>query len=147
VATVYTDNGGVGKTWLSPVLYAVAVDLPGYSWGDLGDKEGEADIPVQSGGTRQVLIRLGRLVVGLRDGEGEAAVDEYFEVYTQGADLNGKPVVRDRIWGGYTDNSGTKTLDLTEGTYALKVGDSVLYGISVLWGVVTQTDGTTFSQQ
>jgi hypothetical protein len=141
-----TDNTGAFNVWLTPGLYAVKIDLLGYNWGNLADAYGKASVAVNRGVTTPVLINMGQISIGLKDSSGSAQSDVYLEIYTQKNDVNGNPVLDARIWYGRTDNGGLITISLTEGKYALKNGDSILYNIPVEWGILTRTDGKTYQQ-
>lgn len=115
VATDYTDSGLVIFD-LPPGEYIVLADLDGYNWGTLETDEGMANVVVQSGHTTILSVRLGRLVVTTTSVD-EAISDQYVKVYTQTSDVNGNMVTGDRVATGYTDNTGSLSLDLTKGEY------------------------------
>jgi hypothetical protein len=142
-----TANTGIADVWLTPGMYSVSLDLRGYNWGSLSDKRGEVNVPVQKGIKTPILIKMGRITVGLTKSDGTPNTNVYFEIYTQKKDVTGKSATSDRIWSGNTDNGGLASIDLTQGMYAIKIGDNILYDVSVNWGKVSQTDGVTFQQK
>jgi len=139
----YTDNSGLGRFWLTPGMYIVSIDLRGYNWGKLREAKGETNIAVQKGETNRVTIRMGRLVVGLKKPNGDPNTDVYVKVCTQKPAVDGKPVIDSLVWSGYTDNGGFAAVDLTQGQYALQIGDVVLWNVPVEGGRVTTSDGKT----
>jgi len=141
-----TDNTGSLNTWLTPGIYAIKIDLRGYNWGELADAYGKANVSVNKGTITPVVITMGQIMIGLTDTGGEPLQDVYMEVYTQKNDVNGNPVLNNQVWYGRTDNGGLATISLTEGLYALKIGDNTLYNLLVNWGGITQTDGKTYKQ-
>ena len=146
VDNAYTDNTGAMKMWLTPGVYSINVNLDGYNWGMLSDRKGDANLVVRKGETTSLLIEMGQLSLGLRNSDGTPQTGTYIKVYTQRADINNNPIVDDNIWNGYTDNGGFAFVNLTEGLYAIKIGDNILYNVPVNWGKVTQSDGITFQQ-
>jgi hypothetical protein len=143
----YTANTGIVSSWLTPGLYAVKIDLRGYNWGKLSDGRGEINIAVQKASKTPLVIKMGRIVFGLRKPDGSPDTDVYVEVFTQKSDVNNQSATADRVWSGYTDNGGFAIIDLTKGLYTLKIGDRTLYDAVVEWGKITQTDGNTFQQK
>lgn len=141
-----TDNTGTSNAWLTPGIYAVKIDLRGYNWGELADTHGKANISVNKGTTTPVVITMGQVVIGLSNESREPLQDTYMEIYTQKNDVNGNPILDGQAWYGRTDNGGLATISLTEGLYALKIGDNILYNLPVNWGVITRTDGKTYQQ-
>lgn len=141
-----TDNTGTFTKNLAPGNYSLVTDLRGYNWGNLVDMYGQANISINKGITTTIVIKLGRLSFGITDASGSPASNVYIEVYTQKKDVNGNPALDQRIWYGNTDQSGVVTVSLTQGQYAVKIDDHVLYDVPVEWDVITQTDGLTYSQ-
>ena len=86
-------------------------------------------------------MTLGRLEVHVRDASGGPLPGEAVSVSTQKLDVNGRPVPRDTVTFRRTDSSGILTLDLTEGNYALKVGNGpTMLDIPVKSGMLTVWD-------
>ena len=141
-----TDNTGSFVKNLAPGNYSLAIDLRGYNWGNLADRYGQADISINKGVTTTIVVKMGRLSFGIKNASGLPANNVYIEVYTQKNDVNGNPALDQRIWYGSTDESGVVTVSLTQGSYAVKIDDQVLYDVPVEWGVITQTDGLTYNQ-
>lgn len=140
-----TDNRGLGAKWLTPGPYTVLIDLRGYNWGNLINNKGQVNIPVQAGETHRLSIKMGRLSIGLRRPDGQPDNGVYVVVYTQQTDVNGEPIRADRVWDTRTNDGGVAAVDLTEGIYALQVGDEVIYDIPIEWGEITETDGESFT--
>jgi hypothetical protein len=147
VASGRTDNTGLGSARLTPGLYILAVDLPGYNWGGLREAKGQINLVVEKGKTYRQTIRMGRLSIGLKKPNGEPATGVYVEVYMQKSAIDGQPVLADGVWSGRTDNAGFATIDLTAGDYALKIGDNTLWNVHIDWGRVTTSDGSTATPQ
>lgn len=141
-----TDNTGTFTKNLTPGNYSLVIDLRGYNWGNLADRYGQADIPIKKGETTTIVVNMGRLSFGITNTNGLPANNVYIEVYTQKKDVNGNPALDQKIWYGSTDESGVVTVGLTQGQYAVKIDDHVLYDVPVEWGVITQTDGLTYIQ-
>lgn len=141
-----TDNTGTFTKNLSPGNYALVIDLRGYNWGGLADKYGQANVIVNKGMTTTVIVEMGLLSFGITDAAGSPVNNEYIEVYTQKKDVNGNPTLDRQIWYGRTDQSGIAAVDLTQGQYAVVIDKQTLYDVPVEWGVITQTNGKTFTQ-
>ncbi|GAB1470231.1 hypothetical protein MASR2M66_11080 [Chloroflexota bacterium] len=141
-----TDNTGTFIKNLAPGNYSLVIDLRGYNWGNLADRYGQADISINKGTTTTIVVKMGRLSFGITDASGLPANNVYLEVYTQKKDVNGNPALDQRIWYGNTDESGVVTVSLTQGQYAVKINNQILYDVPLEWGVITQTDGLTYSQ-
>jgi hypothetical protein len=146
VADGRTDNTGLKGSWLTPGLYIVAIDLRGYNWGKLREAKGEIDIVVGKGKTNRISIKMGRLAIGLKKPNGDPNTRVYIEIYTQKLAVNDQPVLDQRVWDAHTDNGGFASVDLTQGQYALKIGDTVLWNVPIEWGKVTTSNGKTFTQ-
>jgi len=147
VASGYTDNAGFGRETLTPGMYAISLDLRGYNWGNMVTGKGQLNIAIEKGKSNRVAIEMGELIIGLRNSAGEPAANVYIEIYTQAKDINGQQIIADRIWSGYTDIGGLAEISLTNGLYALKVEEKVLYDILVEGGKTTETDGDSFNQK
>jgi hypothetical protein len=143
----YTANTGIANVWLTPGLYALSLDLRGYNWGGLTDRRGEVNIPVKRGEKTSLLVKMGKINVGLKNPDGGPQINTYVEIYTEKADVNNKSVTDSRVWSGYTDNGGFAMVDITQGLYTVKIGDNALYNVPVNWGVITYTDGITYHQE
>lgn len=141
-----TGNTGTLNTWLTPGIYAVSIDLQGYNWGELADMKGKANVSVNKGATTSVVVVMGQVIIGLVDSAGTPRQNVWIDIFTQKNDVNGNPVLNTEVWDGSTDNGGLATISLTEGLYAIKIDDEVLYNVPVRWGVITQTDGKTYQQ-
>lgn len=142
----HTDNTGTLYAWLTPGIYAVNVDLRGYNWGDLSETLGQSSVVVQKGSTTSLFLEMGQIKFGLIDSSGEPRTNISIEVFTQKSDVNGNPVLDDRVWSGNTDNGGFTWVDLTEGFYAIEIDGIIFYNIPVNWGGVTEFDGKTYHQ-
>jgi serine/threonine protein kinase len=118
IAWSRTDNTGLVAFDLAPGSYIVRADFTGYNWGDASDVEGKADVPVEAGKITRLTIRLNRLIVGFRYGDGTPIRDQYLEIYEQKQDLAGNWVTDggEAAWGR-TDNTGTAVFDLAPGPY------------------------------
>jgi len=138
----YTDNRGMAVFELMPGTYIVSADFEGYNWGTARGIRGEANVIVSASETTNIQRWLGRLVIEARDSSGKAAEGVYVELYTQTADVAGKPALANRIDSGYTDNSGRIGWDLTHGTYAIQMRERIQYNIPIEWGRTTYVDGT-----
>ena len=146
VASGRTDNAGVGYAILTPGLYTLSLDLRGYNWGNLQSGKGQLNITIMKGQTNRINIRLGQLLIGLRDPSGQPATNIYMEVFTQKDDINDQHILADRVWDGRTDIGGFAKIDLTKGLYALKIGENILYDISIEEGKITETDGSSVAK-
>lgn len=112
-----TDTGAITYD-LTPGLYGVGIgDIVGYGWGE------ELNHAVLPGQTTRVFVRLGRLIVGVRDADGKGLGGKWVGVHLQRADLNGNPIFGDRILEGRTDNTGAIAWSMTAGKYAVAIGD------------------------
>jgi hypothetical protein len=140
-----TDNSGTLTVNLVPGHYIIYSDFPGYNWGNAYDGEGIANFPIFGGETTTLIYDLGKLVVGLKDSNGNALTDEYVNVYMQDQDLNGNPILGDRVHRRDTDNAGIVSFNLTEGNYALSIDDATTYDIPIESGKITQWDGESYS--
>ena len=143
----YTDNSGACVFDLTPGDYIVRADFRGYNWGDAADVMGQANVRVEPGEARTLIVRLGRLTVGLVDAQGQPRRDQYVRIYTQRTDVAGKPTTDEEIAGEYTDNTGAVSFNLTAGTYVVRVGDQYTYNVPVQSGRVTTGNGTQFTVQ
>jgi len=146
VASGRTDNAGVGYAILTPGLYTLSLDLRGYNWGNLQSGKGQLNIAIMKGQSNRINIRLGQLLIGLRDPSGQPAINVYMEVFTQKDDINSQHILADRVWDGRTDTSGFAKVDLTKGLYALKIGENTLYDIPIEEGKITETDGSSVAK-
>jgi hypothetical protein len=142
VAGGQPDNTGLKSYWLTPGRYAVQMNLRGYNWGNLASDQGALNIVAQAGQTNRILIKMGKLQLGLKQTGGDPAANTSFQVYTQKPDISGKPTLGEDIWNGQTDNGGLASVALTKGKYALRIGENVLYDVPIEWGKITTTDGT-----
>ncbi|MBK9210543.1 MAG: hypothetical protein IPL71_20575 [Anaerolineales bacterium] len=143
----YLENTGTVNIWLTPGLYSISTDLKGYNWGSLSDKKGEVNFVVRKEEKTSYIIRMGRIVVGVTNPDGSPSTGIYVAIYTQKTDVNGSSVIADTLFSGSTDNGGFVSLDLTQGSYAVKIGDNILYDVPVVWGKTTQTDGKKYQQK
>jgi len=140
----HTDNSGVIYFNLTPGNYIVASDFQGYNWGNAGDVEGMASVAVQPGQETRLIYALGQLAVGLVDANGQPQADQYIRIYQQVKDVNGNPAAGDEASNGRTDNTGQVVFNLTAGSYALRIGDNILYDVPVESGRITFSNGLTF---
>ncbi len=142
-----TDKTGTVYAPLTPGLYVIDFGLHGYKWGQKPtDRDGVSNIPVKKGEITPILITLGQIAIELRTIDGRPSVNERIEIYTQKNDINGNQIIDNYIGSVYTDDSGAAVFNLTEGLYAVKIRDNTTYNVPINWGVITQTDGTTFRQ-
>jgi serine/threonine protein kinase len=116
----YTDNTGSVKIDLPAGQYIVKTDFAGYNWGSASDVSGQANVPVEDGKQTQLILRLARLKVGFVFADGSVVSNQGVGVYTQKQDISGHWVTKDRVGGGYTDNTGDVEVDLTAGNYLIK---------------------------
>jgi hypothetical protein len=120
-----TDDTGKIVYDLVPGTYAVEVhDLSGQVWGE------ELNHQVGAGQTVNLLVKLGRLTVGVRNAEQKPVPGRWVGVYFQKQDVSGNPIKGDRFLDGRTDNTGVISWDLTAGTYAVEIRDVA----GKLWG-------------
>lgn len=118
IADGRTDNTGAIVYDLTAGDYWIEIgDIAGYVWGN------QADWRVKSGETVRNILDLGRIRVGIKNAEGKALGGKYVAVYVQKQDVEGKPIIGDRVGDGRTDNTGIIDFDLTTGNYAVLVGD------------------------
>ncbi len=116
-----TDNTGAVIFNVTAGYYDVEIgDILGQPYGNPFNHAARA------GETHSVIVGLGRLRVGVKDADGKAVSGKYVTVNFQKLDVDGKPMIGDRIDSNRTDNTGTINFDLTPGTYATDIGD--------LWG-------------
>ena len=143
-----TDKTGVASVQLTPGLYVIDYKLlAGYKWGQKPtDRDGISNTPVKKGETTQITITLGQIAIELRDTTGQPDTGNCLDIFTQKNDINGKQIIDQQVGSVCTDNGGFATYNLTEGMYAVKINGNVLYNVPINWGVITQTDGTTFQQ-
>lgn len=94
------------------------------------------NIPVSSGSLTTVKLQGGQIEFALVDANGKPWENIYIEVYTQKQDVNGNPVTDDRVWSGYTANTGIANIWLTPGLYAVSVD---LRGYN--WGALSDRRG------
>jgi len=137
----YTDNSGVIEFDLTPGNYVLESDFSGYNWGNAVDRMGEGNIPVKPGEVTQIIIRLGEMIVAVKDSAGDPISEQYVEVFYQEQDANGNPARGDRIRYKYTDNTGTASFTLTPGIYVIRFNNSDFYKIGIEAGKTTTTDG------
>lgn len=140
-ATGYTDQTGSIRWNINAGTYGVQIgDLTGYPWGD------EMNHTITSGQQTTILVELGRLVVGLKDGSGSPVKGRWVGVYLQRQDANGSLAKGDRIATGYTDAAGLLTFNLTAGHYVVEVENvGTLMDVVIEPRRVTVTDGITQS--
>lgn len=144
VAEGRINNTGLVSYVLTPGLYLVAMDLPGYTWGMTTRDDSETNLAVRSGDTTRRAVSMGELRIGLLNADGSPAQGVYFQVLTQKLDVSGNPVVNNRVAEGRTDNGGLARVSLTQGEYALQINENTLFNVTVEWGKVTVTDGVDF---
>ena len=133
-----TDNTGLFTFDLTAGYYLVDIgDIAGYPWGDPFNRA------ARPGETTQIIVSLGRIRVGLKDAEGKPLGGKYVAVHFQKKDVDGNPIIGDRIGYDRTDNTGIMNFDLTPGIYDVEIGD--LAGVK--WGEplnrVVQASNTT----
>jgi hypothetical protein len=121
----YTDKSGSVFFELNPAIYAIGLgDNRGYLWGD------QFNYVVQSGKITVVRITLGRLVIGLRNADGQPLNGFYTGAFKQDIDLLGNPVRGERARWDYTNSAGAVVFDLTPGIYTIEIGDL----LGEVWG-------------
>ncbi len=137
VDSEWTDNTGMAVLDLAPDSYIVGVAFDGYNWGDAADVQGKASIPVEAGRVTRLTVRLNRLVLGFRYGDGTPIRDKYVEIYRQKQDLAGNWVTDGgRAAQEWTDNTGAAIFDLAPGAYIVAAS---FYGYN--WGGAYDTMG------
>jgi Ig-like domain from next to BRCA1 gene len=134
----YTKDKIYEKAWLTPGLYALVIDLPGYNWGNLREAKGKGNIAVEKGKTTKISIKMGHLILHLTTPRGEAS-GEHVQVYTLDRAINNQPVLGNLVWDGHANVGGLVNLDLTQGQYALKIRDDIHY-VDIEWGEVTSEE-------
>ncbi len=149
VGTGYTDNTGEVVFDLTPGNYVIASEFNGYNWGDAVGTMGESNIPVKAGEVTQLVVHLGRMVVAVKDANGNPVNNKYISLYFQTTDASGNPATGSRISTAYTDNTGTVSFDLTPGVYAVRYDDRDYFNIEVRARTITTTDGenSTFASK
>jgi len=145
IVSGYTNNTGVVEFDLTAGNYIVQADFDGYNWGDAIDVEGETNIPLKPGEEYQLIIHLGRMIVALKDANGNPINGKYVAVAFQNEDISGNPTAGNNVFSLYTDNTGTVKFDLTPGSYAIKFDDKYYYNIKIEAGKITTTDGITMT--
>lgn len=140
VATDYTDNTGATEFNLTTGDYRVEISgLAGELYGE------EFNHHIASGETNKIIVRLGRLVIGLKDASGKPIGDRYVQVFLQKRDVSGNISQGERISSGYTQNTGLLNLELTAGWYIVEVSDiGKLTDVPIESGRITYSDGTNF---
>ncbi len=134
-----TNDAGFIVYDLTPGLYTVQIgDIQGEVWGE------EMNHAIYPGQTTQIIVTLGKLVVGVVNADGQPMQGIWVGVSFQRQDVGGNPVRTDRFVDGRTNNTGAIGWDMTSGTYSVQVGDLRGY----LWGdemnhVITSSATTT----
>lgn len=131
VDEAYTDNTGAVRFRVTPGTYVVTADLPGYNWGDLSSRQGVTGVEVAPLGEPVVRDVLGRIRL-------DAPEETEVSVHYQETTASGDRVLGDRIDSGYTDNTGSWSIDLTEGDYGVRIGDVETTGVHVTSGQLTE---------
>lgn len=141
----HTDNTGTVAFDLAPGHYIIYSGFSGYNWGEAHDVEGVAHYPLPPGQETTLIQRLGKLVVGLVDADGNPIEGKAVTVYLQSKDVGGETMAGDDVKFRRTGNSGTASFDLTPGLYAVKVSDSYTYDVPIEAGRITRFDGSEFA--
>ncbi|OQY79809.1 MAG: hypothetical protein B6D41_22165 [Chloroflexi bacterium UTCFX4] len=143
VASGSTDNTGAVQFNLTAGDYRVGIDgLAGDPWGELFNHR------VTSGETNRIIVRLGRLTVGLKDASGKPIGDRYVQVFLQKRDVAGNISQGKRVSSGSTQNTGLLNLELTPGRYIVEVSDvGKLIDVPIESGRITYSDGASFELQ
>jgi serine/threonine protein kinase len=121
-------GGGIGETGiiyfeLTPGRYVLDVDVKGYDWGSLNNE-------AKPGTGSAIELELGRLQYEI--------TGEWVQVYRQETDVDGAPILGDDVEGKNPDNAyGAAVFDLTPGVYAVKAGDSTVFGVEIRPGETT----------
>ncbi len=137
----YTDNSGVVVFDLPAGHYIVSASFDGYNWGSAYDVMGQANVPLRAGEELHLTVKLGQIVVALRDNGGNPLTDKHVAVYYQTQDINGEPSYGNRVNDGLTGNTGSITFNLTPGIYSVYFDETHHYNIEVLEGKITLYDG------
>jgi serine/threonine protein kinase len=132
-----TNNTGAVSWNVTTGTYGINISgLNGYHWGD------PMNHSVTSGQNTIILVELGRLVVGIKDGSGNPVQGKWVAVHYQRKDASGNITKGDRIDGRSTDNAGLVGFDLTPGDYILEV-DKRSLNVTVVPRKITFTDSYT----
>jgi hypothetical protein len=145
VAGSSTDNTGTVTFDLAPGHYIVSANFTGYNWGNAHDTEGVAHFALPPGQETKLVQRLGKLVVGLLDGDGDPIENRAVRVYAQTTDAGGKTIADERVAFERTGNGGSTSFNLTPGLYAVGISDSYTYDVPIEAGRITRFDGSNFA--
>jgi len=130
-----TNAQGVAGFDLTPGTYGIKIGGPGYEW------EYYNQI-VTAGGITNFTITLGKLLVTVKDADGSPWYDQSIDIYKQGKDGAGQPVlVPWPVGSGRTNAQGVAGFDLTPGTYGIKIGDKTIFNAIIESGKLTRSDG------
>ena len=102
---------------VTPGTYQVTSSFSGNNWGDISDTQGRSDVAVQAGKDTVVEVDLGRIRVAV------GATNTYVEVDYVDTSAGGTTNRGQSVAGGYTDNTGYWSADVTAGTYLVKVNN------------------------
>jgi len=140
VASDSTDNTGAIQFDLTAGYYRVTIGgIDGEPYGD------EFNHRVVSGETNKIIVRLGRLTIGLQDASGKPIASRYVQVFRQNRDVAGNISQGERINSDSTENTGLLSFDLTPGKYIVEISDiGRMIDVPIESGRVTFSNGTTF---
>lgn len=138
-----TDNAGMITFDLPAGNYIVESNFDGYNWGNAANVKGMANLPLKPGQETQLIVKLSRLVIELKDSSGQPIVNKTVRVYFQEEDVSGNPARGQSVSYGRTGNTGAITFNLTPGTYAFEFDGKMFYNIELQPGKTTITDGRT----
>lgn len=123
--------------FLEPGVYEITTnELKGYYWGTASDVPGQAFVEVKPGQATELVVRLGRLIIGVVRTDGSVVENQYFKIYTQTENVTGNFVADWRVLSASTDNTGQIYVNLTPGNY-LVCTDFIGYN----WGDATDCEG------
>lgn len=95
------------------------------------------DVELTANTLTVVKLQGGQIEFAVVGANGKPWENIYIEVFTQKQDVNGIPVTSDRVWSGYTANTGFANAWLTPGLYAISID---LRGYN--WGELSDRRGT-----
>ncbi|HZQ10277.1 MAG TPA: hypothetical protein VFD70_27105, partial [Anaerolineae bacterium] len=120
-----TDNTGSITFGLNPDTYVVGVgDIAGYPYGNVFNYQ------VTPNSLLVLDVQLGRMIIGIKNADGQPLNGRYTSISLQKPDISGNPVQSDRVADGRTDNTGAIVYDLTAGDYWVDIRDIAGY----YWG-------------
>lgn len=111
-----TGRTGIATFDLTAGVYAISIDgLAGYAWGN------PFNYSVSAGQTNQVLVRLGRILVGTTNAQDQPE-SRRVQIVTLQPDVNGRPAADRAVASDTTSKAtGLASFELTSGLYAVAV--------------------------